>query len=99
MFPLHAFGSSVDRMRAKYLGQLATRLYIVLLIIGLVILTLYSVVRPRPVTKSFKEPSFDVYNRLIHDHSVTLRCPCSFVSSIYDHYVKIEPIFHQVKTN
>ena len=65
----------------------------------LAVLTLYSVVRPRLITKPFKEPSFDVYNRLMHDHSDTLKCPCSLVSSIYDRYVKIEPIFHQVKTN
>ena len=95
MFPLHTFGSNVDRMRAKYLGQLATRLYIVLLIIGLAVLTLYSVFQPRIITEPFKEPSFDVYNRLMHDHKDTLRCPCAFVSSIYDPYVKIEPEFHQ----
>ena len=97
MFPLHTFGSNVDRMRAKYLAQLATRLYIVLLIIGLAILTLYSVIQPRLITKPFKEPSFEVYNRLMHDHSDTLKCPCSFVSSIYDRYIKMEPKFHQVK--
>jgi hypothetical protein len=97
-FPLRTFGSHVDRARAKYLGQLATRLYIVLLIIGLTILTLYTIIQPRLITKTFIKPSFDVYNRLIHNNNDTLRCPCSLVSSTYDQYVDIEPIFHQVKT-
>ncbi|CAF1642375.1 unnamed protein product, partial [Adineta steineri] len=83
-------------MRAKYLGQLATRLYIVLLVIGLIILTLYSVVKPRLLSKSFAKPSLDVYNSLVRDHHDTLRCPCSNISSVYDRYVQIEPKFHQI---
>ncbi|CAF1550530.1 unnamed protein product [Adineta steineri] len=86
-------------MRAKYLGQLTTRLYIVLLIIGLAILILYSVVKPPVKTETIEKPSFDVYERLIQDYKDTLRCPCTFISSTYDQYITMKPKFHQICTS
>ncbi|CAF4172766.1 unnamed protein product, partial [Adineta steineri] len=99
LFPLHTFGSNIDRVRAKYLGQLTTRLYIVLLIIGLAILILYSVVKPPVKTETIEKPSFDVYERLIQDYKDTLRCPCTFISSTYDQYITMKPKFHQICTS
>lgn len=96
MFPLRIFGSSIDRTRAKRLGQIATRLYIILLIINLVIATLYTIVRPETLTNTFDKPSYDLYNRLLVEHNDSLRCHCSSISSMYKEYVTIEPVFHQV---
>ncbi|CAF1332856.1 unnamed protein product [Adineta ricciae] len=96
MFPPRRFPSDIDAARRKYLGQYATRLYIVLLIFGLLILTIYTAVEPRILTKTFPKPSLSVYQRLMRDHNDTLQCPCSTISSIYNQCVSIEPVFHQV---
>ena len=96
VFSVRTFGSSIDRAQAKHLGQLATRLYIVLLVIGIVILGLYTIIQPQTLTKTFLKPSLNLYNSLIVDHSDTLECPCSSISSTYEGFIQIEPIFHQV---
>ena len=96
MFPLRTFGSNIDRLGAKRLGQLSTRLYIVLLIISLIIPSLYTIVQPQTLTNTFGRPSFDLYNGLLVEHSNSLQCPCSSISSMYKYYVTIESIFHQV---
>ena len=82
-FPTRHFGSNVNRATAKRLGQWTTRLYILLLIIALVILALYTLVRPQALTKTFDKPSFDVFNRLRQQHGDALKCSCSSVASQY----------------
>ena len=96
VFPLRNFGIRMDRRKAILLGKITTRFYIVLLIVSIVVLALYTAIRPRIVTKMFVKPTFDVYSNLLSYHSDTLQCLCSYISSTYDHFVKIEPAFHQV---
>ncbi|CAF1486126.1 unnamed protein product, partial [Adineta steineri] len=57
-----------------------------------VILTLYTVIQPQTLTKSFSTPSLNFYKKLINDHSDELECPCSLISSPYDEYLQIQPI-------
>ncbi|CAF0975007.1 unnamed protein product [Adineta steineri] len=83
-------------MRRTRLGQITTRLYIVLLIAGHIILILYTIIQPQILTKIFDQPSLTTYNRLMVDHSDTLQCPCSSISSLYGRYITIESVFHQV---
>jgi hypothetical protein len=83
-------------MTATYRGQWATRLYIVLLIISFVIMIFYTSFRPQVLTKTEERPSLDVYNRLVHDYEDVLQCSCSSISSTYDKFIQIEPVFHQV---
>ena len=97
IFPLRYFGSNVNQMTAKRLGQWTTRLYIVLLVTGFAILVLYTVVQPQALTKTFDRPSFNFYNHLIQDYGDKLTCPCSLIASPYNLYVKIEPVFHEVR--
>ncbi|CAF1447943.1 unnamed protein product [Rotaria sp. Silwood1] len=99
MFLLRDFGSDVDRTIAKYLGKLATRLYIILFIIGLGILTLYTIVRPQTMTKTFDKPSFHLYNQLKQEYVDRLKCSCSVIASKYKQFVHIEAIFHQICTS
>ncbi|CAF4115857.1 unnamed protein product, partial [Adineta steineri] len=96
IFPARTFGSKIDRTTVKYLGQWSTRLYLILLSIIFVILTLYTVIQPQTLTKSFATPSLTFYKKLINDHNDELECPCSLISSPYDRYVEIQPIFHQI---
>ncbi|CAF3911936.1 unnamed protein product, partial [Adineta steineri] len=96
MFSLWTFGSDTNRMIAKRLGQMATRLYILLLMISFTIVALYTIIQPQLITKTFSNPSFNLYNNLVQKHGTTLQCQCSSISSTYNHYVEITPIFHQV---
>src|SRR5690349_8946479 len=85
LFPARTFSSHSDRVIMKRLGQWSTRLYIFLLIFILIILFLYTVIQARVLTKTFPNPSFDLYNDLINNYNDTLQCPCSLISSTYSH--------------
>ncbi|CAF3918156.1 unnamed protein product [Adineta steineri] len=89
-------GSGMDWITAKHLGRWATRLYIALFISGLSILTIYSVVQPQVVTKTFNRPSFSIYNDSKQKYGDELKCPCSVIASPYDQFIEIEPIFHKI---
>lgn len=97
IFPLWVFGNKVNRTGAIRLGQWATRLYILLLVIILAIMIFYISLRPQVLTKTFKKPSFNVYTHLVRDHEDTLQCFCSSISSSLDRFVQIQPEFHEVR--
>lgn len=82
IFPLRTFGNNINRMNAIHLGKLTTRLYIVLLLISFAILSQYTVNQPQVMTRAFVKPSLDIFNDLLIDHSDTLQCPWSSISSI-----------------
>lgn len=96
LFPPRHFTSSVSRAQSKRLGQLATRLYMILLVIGLSILIFRTVFEPRILKETIDKPSLSAYNDLLVQHGETLECPCSNISLIHGRYVSVEPAFHQV---
>ena len=91
MFPRH----DVDRERAKKMGQWSTRLYLSLFILGVGILTLYTVIQPTISTKVFERPSFDLYNELYRKRKDILKCSCSTIASKYQSFVRIQANFHE----
>ena len=95
-FPLRDFGSDTDRITAKHLGQWTSRLYMILLAVIFLTIIMYTFIHPQIVTQTFPRPSLQIYRGFTQDHSATLRCPCSSISSTYDRYVTIKPRFHQV---
>jgi len=98
IFPPRYFGSNLNQNDAKRLGQLTTRLYILILIISFVILALYLTIQRQIITKTFNEPSFDTYKKqLIPIYGQNLKCLCSSIASSYSQFVRIELEFHQVK--
>ncbi|CAF1233379.1 unnamed protein product [Adineta steineri] len=96
LFTVRDFSSSIDRMAAKRLGQWTTRLYIILLIIGLSIPALYAIIQSQTLTKTYKEPSFKLYEKLQRDHENALECPCSSIATAYNQFVKIDARFHEI---
>ncbi|CAF3966308.1 unnamed protein product [Adineta steineri] len=86
----------MDRMTNQRLGQWATRLYIILFIVGLFILTIYTFVQPQKQTKIFEKPSLNVYHHLNEKYGDQLKCSCSLIASTYNQFVNIEPLFHEV---
>lgn len=87
----------MNRRTIKYLGQWATRLYIVLVATSLAILILHTITEPQTLTKTYSKPSLNTYNALLADHGDQLQCPCSLISSAYDRYLQIDAEFHQVR--
>ncbi|CAF1463585.1 unnamed protein product [Adineta steineri] len=83
-------------MIAKRLGQWATRLYIVLFLVGLAILAVFTIVKPEPLTKTFDEPSIDEYNQLFQRYGDKLKCSCSSITSTYNQFANIEATFHEI---
>lgn len=99
LFTVQDFGSHVNRITARHLGQWATRLYLILFNIGIAILVLYTIIQPQTLTETFDKPSLNEYNRLKYIHGEKLQCSCSLIASKYNHFIHIEPVFHQVKRN
>lgn len=97
MFLLRDFGSKIDRKSAKHLGQWSTRLYIILLLTSFTILALFTIVQPEPITKVYNKPSFNLYNQLSRQYGNELKCLCSSISSTYNQFVELEPVFHPVR--
>lgn len=62
IFPYHTFGNNIDRKIVQHLGQLATRLFLLLLIVSFAIISIYTLTQQQILTKDFREPSFDTYN-------------------------------------
>ncbi|CAF0815388.1 unnamed protein product [Adineta steineri] len=87
---------NVDPITAKRLGRWATRLYIALFIGGLCVLTVYTLIQPKMMTKTFDKPSFNVYNDLKKLYGDELKCPCSVIASVYSRFMEIKPIFHKI---
>jgi hypothetical protein len=99
IFPRRDFGVNVDNSIAKRLGQWATRLFIILFVTTLTILSLYTIAQPRSLTQTYQQPSLDFYQQLVKNYGNQLKCACSSISSTYDRFVQIQPTFHQVSTD
>lgn len=97
IFPLRDFGIHVDRITAKRLGLLTTRLYLVVSLTAMTIFTIYSVTQFQLITKKFDKPSFDYYNYLRRNYGDELKCSCSLIASSYNQFTTIIPVFHEVK--
>jgi hypothetical protein len=72
----------------------STRLYLLLFIFSIVILTFYYIIIPDPHTIITESPPFRKYLTLVHHSS--LQCPCSKISVEYDQFTQIEPFYHEI---
>ncbi|CAF1528502.1 unnamed protein product, partial [Adineta ricciae] len=95
-FPRRIFGGRITDRKARYFGQLSTRLYIVLLIVTSGVLAFYYVLQLRTIKITIDRPDIDVYKSLLLEHGDTLQCRCSSVASKYNNFVQIQPIFHPI---
>ncbi|CAF1606348.1 unnamed protein product [Adineta ricciae] len=99
IFTLRDFDSRVDRVTAKQFGRWATRLYLILFTGSISILLFYGIAQPQSSTTNFDRPKFAFYNDLRNRYNDELKCTCSVISSKYDQFVQVEPIFHPVGEN
>lgn len=77
-------------------GLYATRIYILLLSCGVLILIFYSSVNVRTRIDQISQPSLNEYEQLYLHYSSTLVCPCTHLSIPYSTIIDIKPYFHQV---
>ena len=96
LFSIWNFGSKVNRITAQHLGQWSTRIYIVLICVGVGMLSLYTIIRPETLTKTLDTPSLEKLIHLKQIYGNKLKCPCATIASKYHYFVQIHPIFHPV---
>lgn len=83
-------------MEEQRVGIIATRLYILFLIIGFVILVFYTSLMKRTQTYTVISPSLTQFNKLQSLYSSTLVCLCSRFSMSYGRILSISPRYHQI---
>jgi hypothetical protein len=76
--------------------RIATRLYILILVISLIILNFYSLLIKEIHNGTVLNPTESEYNRLEQIYSDSLSCPCTSISMNYSTFINIEPQYHQV---
>ncbi|CAF0766068.1 unnamed protein product [Adineta steineri] len=74
----------------------ATRIYILLLCISLVILTIYTLLQRTIQSKTIPYPTQSEYLQLRKLYPNTLSCPCTSISMPYSTFIKLQPYYHQL---
>ncbi|CAF1036853.1 unnamed protein product [Rotaria sp. Silwood1] len=78
------------------IGIIATRLYIVLTLIGLTVLGFYTFLSTRSQTHTEKSPSLSKFEELYSIQSSKLSCPCSSLSMSYGRIMSLSPRYHSI---
>ena len=81
---------------AEQVAIRSTRLYVVLLIVGMVVLALFNGLSETTVSQTVPNPSLDTFERLYATYSRTLSCPCQTFSISYGAFLSMTPTYHQV---
>ena len=76
-------------------GIYSTRVYIVLLSIGVLILTVYSFITMHIKNVTIHNPTFKQFEQL-QPQNATLSCPCQHFSMPLSSVITVQPIFHEV---
>ncbi|CAF3852763.1 unnamed protein product [Rotaria sp. Silwood1] len=96
LFPAVPPSTDSDTLRNE---RIATKLFIILLILGTFILSLYTYFTIVIKTVHVKNPTVEQYTQLYSQYSQKLTCPCSKVSIKYEKIINVTVTFHQVCTS
>ncbi|UJR07154.1 hypothetical protein I4U23_011442 [Adineta vaga] len=83
----------------KRSGILATRFYLLLLCISLIILSLFNTFTAQAELIQISYPSFDQFTYLNDRYSSNIRCSCKNISVPYISFMSLEPQLHYICTN
>ena len=75
---------------------LSTRIFIVLLVISILILSIYTSLGQHVRSQTIQLPAYSLYKGLENKYLNSLQCPCEKVSIPYGKFVNISLSFHQV---
>jgi hypothetical protein len=99
MIELNLFPSkppSKDRKIVRR-NRYTTRIYLILLMIGLIIILIYTSLRRDTITVVVDSPSLSKYEQLYTQYPVTLKCPCTRIAIKYNKFIsQIDPQYHQI---
>ena len=87
---------SSDDPEEERAGILATRLYLIFLLIGLLILGFYTSLALRTQMRTIDDPPLDTFEELHFLHASTLICPCTNFSMSHARIMSIAPRYHQI---
>ena len=74
-----------------------TRLYLILFVVTMAILTAFTSIRPQPTVVIKQSPSLTTFIQLYNQYPLTLSCPCSEAAIKYNHFISyIKPQYHDV---
>ena len=77
--------------------QLATRYYIILLLLSITIVLLFNSLRMQIRSVTISSPTESIFDHLKTEYSSTLSCPCSDIALTYSTFLSVRlPVYHQV---
>ena len=78
------------------LQRISTRLFILLLTVALSILVIYTSASVVVKTITIDDPSVEKYEELYAEHSQSLACPCTKITTSYGTFVEVKYAFHEI---
>ena len=96
MVELNIFNRNPSSDRMVQYQRIGTRLYILLVLISLAILTIHSSLTTVTRRETILNPTDSRYIQLAQVYPNSLTCPCTSISTQYSHFMTIQPYYHQV---
>ena len=93
---LNLFESGLNNVDIVQRERWSTRLYLFLLIIGLVILVAYTGSGLETIHVTVQDPALSKFETLQLSYPNTLKCPCSEIAIKYGRFVQMKSVYHQV---
>ena len=79
--------------------RISTRIFIILLILSVLIVTIYAAQVNVIKTTEIKEPSYEEFHALTFHYPETLHCPCENPAISHEAFIILIPQFHQLCTS
>lgn len=90
--------SALSQMdNAELVAIKATRFYMILLSISVVIVAVFGSIDQKTVSEILPFPSLEMYEQLQVKYPNTLSCTCQQISILYKTFVSVTPKIHQVR--
>lgn len=86
----------VQAANIEHMAILASRIYVILLTMSVVILTFFNGLTTVTVSETVSSPSLAIFEKLYAAYPSTLSCSCQKVAISYDTILTVIPTYHQV---
>lgn len=79
------------------LGQITTRIYLILLLVSIFILAVYTSLTQETIIVIDKSLTISKYLKLFNQYSQTLQCPCNHITVKYEKFItQYKPQYHSI---
>ncbi|UJR11723.1 hypothetical protein I4U23_015904 [Adineta vaga] len=96
---LNIFDSESDDIQTIRRERISTRIYLLVLLISVCIISIYTIFSTRITNIYISNPSEEEFNNLLMANNKTLTCPCSKIAIEYKYFIEFDPIFHDICSN